>query len=193
MKRVIIGAVVGTVIYFLFQTLMWEGGFHRNFYTYTPNQDTILSTLNKNLTAEGLYVIPMADPLSPTFKEDMKKKEALMPGKPWAMVFYHPVMAGFEAGYLLRGILYVLISCLLASLVIYYGKFDTFGARFLVAMAFSFFALSQGVLNNMNWWSYPWKFIQPEVIDLTIGWAICSVWLAWFVKRKAPGKQEATP
>lgn len=183
MKRIIIGTLVGTVIYFAYQSLMWEGGFHKDFYTYTPRQDTIMQCLSRNLTEDGLYMMPMTDAKSPEFKKNQEKLEKLTIGKPWVMLFYHRSMSEFIVSYLLIGLLYTFIACLLASIVLYTGNFGSFGGRFLIAMAFALFTLSQGVLNEMNWWSYPWSFVRTQVTDLILGWGICSVWLAWFVKK----------
>jgi len=184
MKKIIIGTIVGTVIYFGFQAVMWMGGFHRDFYTYTSKQDTILNILSINLPVEGLYMMPMADPKSPDFKSSQEKLEKTMVGNPWAMIFFHPKMDDFSFSYLLMGILYTFFAVLIASIVLYYSKLNGFWPRFLLSMAFAVFALSQGVLNEMNWWSYPWSFVKAQVHDLTFGWGLCSVWLALFVKTK---------
>ena len=182
MKKIIIGALLGTLVYFGFQTLMWMGGFHRDFYTYAANQDTILTSLSANLPAEGLYMMPMSDPQSPDFKSRQQVLEKKMVGNPWAMVFYHPKMAEFSASALIMGILYAFIAALLTASVLYFGKFPGFWSRFFVSMAFAVFTIAQGVLSNMNWWSFPWGFVKPQVLDLIIGWGLCSVWLSWFVK-----------
>lgn len=81
------------------------------------------------------------------------------------------------------GLLYSLIACFIASFVLFQGNFETFSGRFWVAMSFSLFTLSQGVFDDMNWWSYPWNFVKAEVIDLVLGWGVTSVWLAWYVKK----------
>jgi len=182
MKKTIIGALVGTLVYFGFQTVMWMGGFHMDFYTYAAKQDTVLASLTANLPAEGMYMMPMADSKSPDFKSRQQEIEKTMVGNPWAMVFYHPRMSESSASYLIMGLLYAFIAALVAAIVLYYGKIPGFCGRFCVSMAFALFALSQGVLNDMNWWSYPWSFVKPQVIDLTLGWGLCSVWLGWFVR-----------
>ena len=183
MKKVIIGAIVATVIFFGWQSAMWMSGIYSDFYTYTPNQDAVMQTLNDNLSDDGLYLIPAADCSTPEGKEEGEKIMEQNVGKPWAMIIYHKKMMGMEIGYMLLGLFYTLISCFIASLVIYHGSFNTFWIRFLVVMCFSIFTLSQGVLDNMTWWGYPWSFVKPEVIDLTIGWGITALWLAWFVKK----------
>jgi hypothetical protein len=190
MKKMIIGAVVGTLIYFSFQAIMWMGGFHKDFYTYAAKQDTVLSSLSASLPAEGLYMMPMADPGSPDFKARQEHLEKTMIGNPWAMVFYHPKMEEFSARYLIMGILYAFIGALIAAFVIYTGKFTNFWSRFAVSMLFAVFTIVQGVLSNMNWWSFPWGFIKPQVMDLALGWGLCSLWLGWFVKRRTAPVQD---
>ena len=184
MKKIIIGSLVGAILYFAFQTLMWVGGFHRDFYSYAAQQDTVLRVLSENLPAEGMYMMPMADPKSPAFKAQQEEMEKKMPGNPWAMVFYHPAMEEFSAILLVTGVLYALVAALVVSLILYFGRFPGFWARFLVSMGVAVFALIEGVLDDMNWWTFPWSFIKPQVIDLMLGWGIASLWLAWFVKRK---------
>lgn len=184
MKKIIIGALVGAVIYFGFQTMMWVGGFHRHFYTYTPNQDTIMSTLSANLPAEGLYMMPMGDPQSPDFKAKQEEIEKTMVGNPWAMVFYHPKMNDFSPLFMIVGFVYTLLGTLMVAFVIYIGKFPCFWSRFTVSMLFAFFTLIMGVMVDMHWWEFPWSFIKPQVIDLLLGWGLCSVWLGWYVRRK---------
>jgi hypothetical protein len=183
MKKIIIGTMVGTVIYFVFQAVMWEGGFHRDFYTYAAKQDTVLSVLSANLPGEGLFMMPMADPKSPDFKVQQEAREKQMPGNPWALVFYHPKMT-FSVAYLLMGILYALIAVLVTASVLYHAGFRGFWGRFAVSMAFAAFTLAQAVLSGMNWWSFPWSFVKPQVTDLIFGWGLCSVWLAWYVRPK---------
>jgi hypothetical protein len=183
MKKIIIGTLVASVIFFLYQMLMWMGGIHDIGNNYTDRQETIMKTLNENLQKDGMYMMPSVDPAAPNAKEMEEKIMTENAGKPWVMIFYHPQMKGFEASYVLTGLFYTLIACLIASLVIFHGNFNTFGKRFLVSMAFAIFTLSQGVLDDMNWWNYPWAFVKASVVDLTFGWGLCSLWLAGYVKK----------
>jgi len=182
MKKMLIGAIVGAIIYFGFQTIMWMGGFHKDFYTYTAKQDTVLSSLSANLPMEGLYMMPMADPNSPDFKVKQEELEKHMVGNPWAMVFYHPNMKDFSAGTLILGILFAFLGAFIAAFIIYMGKFPCFWGRFTTSMLFAVFALITSVFSTMNWWEFPWSFIKPQVVDLFIGWLLVSIWLGWFVK-----------
>lgn len=183
MKRILIGALVAAVIFFVYQAAMWMGGAHQNFYNYKANQQEVLNYLDEQFDADGLYMLPSVDPGSQNQMEQEQKLNEESIGKPWAMVFYHEKMEDMSANYMLMGFLYTLIAALMVSMVLYFGGFNSFGPRFLVSMAFAVFTLSQGVLDDMNWWSFPWSFIKPQVIDLVFGWGITSLWLAWFVRK----------
>ncbi len=185
MKKVIIGAVVGAIIFFVFETAVWMGGFHSDFSTYSPNQEAVIQTLNQNLNQDGAYMMPMVDPAAPNARELEEKAMTEGVGKPWAMVFYHTKMMGFEASYMIRGFLYILLACLITTLVLSSGRFSTFGKRFAVGMSFSLFALLQCTLAQMNWWDFPWNFIKATVFDLTFGWGLCALWFAWYMREKA--------
>jgi len=183
MKKILIGTLVGGIIYFMMQSLMWMSGIHNDFSSYTKNHEAILNCLNQNLTEDGLYMMPTVDPASPTAEEDSEKLHKEMEGKPWAFVFYHKSMDGGMTKMMLTGLLWSLIAALIASFVLFHGGFETFYTRFLVSMSFALFCLSQGVLDDMNWWAYPWNFVKAEVIDIVVGWGVCSVWLAWYLKK----------
>ena len=89
MKKIIIGTLVGTIIFFAYQTAMWMGGLHNDIWIYSPNQDKALQAMNDAGFKEGLYVIPSSDPAT-TSRDKMHEEMMKNIGKPWAMVFYHP-------------------------------------------------------------------------------------------------------
>jgi hypothetical protein len=184
MKKIFIGALVGTIIFFGWQTAMWMGGFHNDFTSYTPNQDQIINHLNENLDQDGLYFIPAVDPSLPDYNEAQEKLMTEAVGKPWAIVIYHKAMQGMSAKGMLTGVFYTFVSCWITCMVLFFGGFGSFSTRFLTSMGFATFALVQGALSDMNWWDFPWNFVKTQVIDLGLGWALCSLWLAWYVKKE---------
>lgn len=182
MKKVILGALVGALIFFVYQSAMWMGGIHSDFSMYTPNQPAIMKALSENLTQDGAYMMPMADYSQPDAEAAGEKLMTESIGKPWALVMYHKEMRGMEPSYMIKGFLFLLVACFIVALVLYSGRYDSFGKRFAVAMAFSLFALLQCTLAEMNWWEFPWHFVKATVFDLIIGWAVVSLWLAKYVK-----------
>jgi hypothetical protein len=183
MKRIIIGTLVASLIFYAYQMIMWMGGIHSMPFSYTPNQDSIINNLNSNLSTDGVYHIPFVDPSLPDQENLHKEFMEKSVGKPWALVFYFQSMDAFGTVTMVKGFLYTLICCLLAVMVLYHGNFPSFQGRFGVGMAFSIFCLFQGVLGDMNWWGFPWSFVKAQVIDLTVGWALVSLWMAKYVKR----------
>jgi hypothetical protein len=182
MKKIIIGALVATIIYFGWQTCMWMSGAHNDFSRYTPKQDSILTMLSSNLSEEGAYFMPYADP---QVERSHEEQEAMMKeklGKPWAMIFYHPSMKGEGSG-IIMGLIYNFFASWMVCMILYHGGFNSFGMRFLVSMTFAVFAMIQGIGQEMNWWSFPWHFEKAAFIDLIAGWLLASVWLAWFVRK----------
>lgn len=182
MKKVIIGALVGAIIFFVFETAVWMGGFHNDFSKYTPNQGAIMQTLNNGLNENGAYMMPSVDQTLPNAAELQEKAYNEGKGKPWAMVFYHTQMNGMDPSYMIKGFLYSLLACFLVSLTLFRGNFNTFGSRFSIAMCFSLFALLQCTLTEMNWWDFPWHYVKSTVFDMIVGWGLVSLWLAKYVK-----------
>lgn len=127
--------------------------------------------------------MPMPDPALNLTHEQEEAFHKDFASKPWAMVFYHTAMGGMDPMYIVNGFLYALMAAFVTSMVLYYGGFSTFSARFLVSMAFAMFTLAQGVFDEMNWWSMPWSYIRPQVIDMTLGWGLASLWLAKYVRK----------
>lgn len=183
MKRIVIGTLVAAVIYFVYQSAAWMGGLHGEISSFTPKQAELIQYLNQNLGVEGLYMIPSVDPNHPDKQNEHQRLMEASVGKPWAMIFYHKSMSPMDPMYIIWGFIYSLIGCLIAALILNAGKFESFGVRFLVVFALGLFAISQGVMDDMNWWSYPWSFVKAQVIDLTLGWGLASVWLGWYLKK----------
>lgn len=186
MKKIIIGTIVGAIIFFAYQSLAWVGGFHNDFSTYSAGQDAALQTMIDNHMSDGLHVLPEPDPA--VFKDHKKAHEEMEKnvGKPWAMVFYHSSMHPEDPSMIMKGFLHSLLAVLLVTLVLYYGNFSSFGSRFLTGWAFGLFAIIQCTMSDMNWWGFPWSFAKAQLIDLTLGWGICCIWLAWYIKRATP-------
>ena len=59
MKKLLIGAVVGGILLFIWQFLSWTVlDLHYNAYQYTDKQDAIMSSLNSLIDKDGQYMVP---------------------------------------------------------------------------------------------------------------------------------------
>jgi len=104
MKKLIIGALVGGIISFGWQTLSWTAlELHRSANQYTPQQDTILQFLNSQMTRDGDYFLPTyPDGAS---QEEQSRLMSETQGKPWAKISYHKAWDGSMMANIIRGFL----------------------------------------------------------------------------------------
>ena|ERR1700712_1753593 len=184
MKKLLIGSFVGAILLFGWQAVSWTViGVHDNSFKYSPNQDSIMSYLEKNLSGEGDYLLPAADPKL-SKKEKMKQQEARMT-QPWAGINFHQTHEADMPIVMLKGFINCFICALLACLVI--RKFDvrykTFFSLFTAALTFGVISFLFIWYTQHNWFQTTWEFLWGEMIDNLIGWGLVGVWLGWYFKK----------
>ena len=63
MKKILIGAIVGGIIIFAWQTLSWPVlNLHAKAAEYTPKQQEIMNYLNSQFNEDGQFMMPMHPP-----------------------------------------------------------------------------------------------------------------------------------
>ncbi|MBK8501934.1 MAG: hypothetical protein IPL46_06855 [Saprospiraceae bacterium] len=179
MKKILIGALVGGIILFLWQFLSWTMlGIHTSGMAYIPSQDAILECLSANISEDGFYFLPTAAPGTSSADAQAIMEQSV--GKPWAQVFYHKAMnynmgmnmfralvADILAGFLLCWVLLKfahldLKTCVLASLAIGLTGY-----------------LSISYLNGV-WFELK---TMPDLIDVLVSWSLVGVWLGWWLNK----------
>ena len=184
MTKILIGALVGTIITFAFSAMSWMFlGIHKHSLKYTESQDMIMESINSSISEDGVYFMPYADP-DKTSEEEMHKLREENQGKAWAMLSYHSAWEENIGMNMARGFIYNFIAMMMVALVMWYGRsgMKTFGQRWMAAFAFAVFMIFQGHLYNSVWWETPWHFLSGELIDTTVSYALAAFWLAWYVK-----------
>jgi len=178
MKKMLIGALVGSIILFFWQFLSFSLlGIHDSGMSYTPNQDAVLEALEANLE-EGTFFIPRA-PLDAS----MEKQESLMEerlGKPWAIVSYHKTLSNNMGMNLLRGwAIDFAAAFLLTWLLLKMADLDIKTA--LMA------SLSVGLIGyfTITYLDSVWFETNsiPYLIDTIVQWGIVGAWLGWWLPR----------
>ena len=90
MKKLIIGALVGSLIVFGWQTISWTiMKSHDGEYKQAPNQDAVISSLSSQRPDEGQYMIPRANVNASSKEMEEFAKRMTDEKKPWAVVSYH--------------------------------------------------------------------------------------------------------
>lgn len=185
MNKYLIGSVVGGVIVFLWQGLSWMAlGIHDSAMKYHPAQKEIMNVLSATTTEEALYMLPSA----PTKKEQMDMMNE-MKGKPWASVIYHKSYEAERVRPMIRGFLVDVFLVIAFIYILTRGATPTptrvFSAS--VALGLSYFLWSPYM--GHVWFQLPWSMITGDLIDSVVAWALCGIWLAWWLNR--PGNKAA--
>jgi hypothetical protein len=181
MKKWLIGSIVGAIILFAWQGLSWMVlGIHDSSMKYTPAQTEIMNALSSGITEDGNYMMPSA----PTRKEG----EAMMKdmeGKPWASVIYHKEFHAMVPMQMIQGFLVDLVLVVLFLYILLSGGTIPALRKVVggsIALGLAFFLW--GPYNGHVWMALPWSMVKGDFIDSIVAWALCGVWLGWWLNKK---------
>lgn len=181
MKKWIIGAIVGGILTFAWQTLSWTVlDLHRNGQQYTPKQDSILQYLSSQFSESGDYFLPTY-PVGAS-QEEMNKLMETSKGKPWAKISYHTAWDANMTANILRGLLVnIIMVAMMVWVLMKMGK--TSFSTILISCLFV------GLIGYLNfpYASYIWYQgggIRADLLDALLQWGLCGIWLGWWLNRK---------
>ena len=182
MKKLIIGAIVGGIIIFLWQFISWAAlNLHHASQEYTPKQDSILSYLNSQFSEDGSYLLPNYAP--GTSREDMEKQMKNNDGKPWAQIQYHKALNVNMGMNIVRGFLADIIMVALLCWILMKLSSPGFSSVFTVCLLTGIIVFINSPYTIHIW--YPKADIWMHFLDAIISWALCGIWLGWWLGRKA--------
>jgi hypothetical protein len=176
MKRIIISALVGAIIVFVFQAASWMFlGIHKGAMKPTKDPAAVASVLDANLGEEAVYAVPTMG----ESEESMKELE----GKPWALIYYHKAWDSSSMGMqMVSGFLIDFVLMLIIAGIISKGRpsFDSFSSRFMVVFGIFIVALLLTTLTEWNWWRTPMNYLSGLVIDNIIMGILAGLWMGWY-------------
>ena len=182
MKKILIGALVGGIILFIWQSLSFTVlNLHAKAFQYTPKQEAILTSLNSLVTEEGQYLIPNlpADATSEDREAYMKNSD----GKPWAMVSYHKAMDMNMGMNMIRGLLVDIVAIFFLCWIVSRFDLPTFG-RVLTASVFTGLIVFFTAPYTAHIW-YKSFDIMAHFVDAIVGWGLTGLWLGWWFSRRS--------
>jgi hypothetical protein len=179
MKKIIIAALVGGIILFMWQFVSWTlSGLHTGMQKYTPKQDEILKYLGDNLE-EGFYYLPTY-PEGTSNEEAGKIMENSM-GKPWAQVYYHKSLDANMGVNMVRGLVVDILAVLLLSWLLMKMGNASMQTIILTTLAVGFIGYLTDVYTKSIWFETK---TLADLIDVIVGWGVVGVWLGWWLRRK---------
>jgi hypothetical protein len=178
MKKYLIGALVGSLILFIWQFLSWTIlNLHLPMQTYTPKQTEVLNFLNENLE-EGFYYLPTTPPGSKM--EDTQKLEEQMAGKPWAQIYYHDALKTNMGANMARGVFVNFLAVMILIWMLLKMGNVNFQTIFLSSLGVGLIGYLTGVYTNSIWFETK---TMADLIDTFVSFGFLGVWLAWWLRR----------
>jgi hypothetical protein len=182
MKKLLIGAFVGGIIIFIWQFVSWDAlNLHHAGQEYTPKQDSILSYLNSQFSEDGSYLLPNFAP--GTSMEEMEKQMESHKDKPWAQIQYHRSLNTNMGMNIVRGLLTDIIMVAVLCWILLRLSSPSSGRIFTVSLLTGIIAFINSPYSVHIW--YPKADILAHFFDAIISWALCGIWLGWWLGRKA--------
>jgi hypothetical protein len=181
MKKLIIGALIGGILIFLWQMLSWTVlDLHGKEYQKASNQDEVMPFLSSHFTHDGQYYLPSLDRNATSaehkkFVEDMK-------GKPWAILTYH---ASYEIDMLkniLMGLAAAILAAAFACWILMKNTNSSFATTFISCVLIGLAGYLFIPFANKVWFQTPG--LKTNVIDTLLSWGLCGIWLGWWLNRK---------
>lgn len=178
MKKMIIGALVGGLILFIWQFLSWSLiNIHAPNNKYTEHQDEIMSMLSEKLE-EGSYFLPTV--AEGTSQEDYQEAMKDFSGKPWAQINYHDSFGNNMAMNMIRGYAIDFLSVLLLCWILLKFANLTFSNSVLTSLSVGI--IGYFTVNYLNSIWYEQNTI-PDLIDAIVNWGLVGAWLGWWLRR----------
>jgi len=179
-KKLIIGAVVGGLLLFIWQFVAWSlVNLHSSSMQYTSEQEAILKVLDEKLE-EGSYFLPNVAPGASA--EETQKFRDNASGKPWAQISFHKNMRMDNMGLnMFRGF----VSDFFAVLLLCWILMKIPGVDFTTTLLSS---LAVGVIGyltihylNSIWFE---NNTISALVDTLVSWGLVGVWLGWWLGRE---------
>lgn len=178
----LIGALVGGIILFIWQFLTWGAlNLHQAQQGYTPKQDSVLNYLNSQFSEDGAYFMPTFAPGTP--RDEMEKQMKAMEGKPWAQVVYHKSMPGMNKMFMNMGrslLVNIVIIWLLCWLLVKIPS-PSFGTIFIGTLGTGLITFLH-MPYTMHIW-YGSFDLMAFFTDALISWGVAGLWLGWWLRR----------
>lgn len=180
MKKSAIGAIIGGIILFVWQTLSNTAlQLHLSSQQYTTKQDTIMSVLNSQFNKkDARYLMPTLP--EGASMDDYKKLQKTAVGNPWAIISYHPSLESNMPVSILRTLLTDIAVVSLLCWILLKIPNRRFGTIFLATLITGIIAFLNGLYTQYIWYQEPG--IYTHFLDAIASWALCGLWLGRWLR-----------
>jgi len=184
MKKILIAALVGGVVAFLWGFVSWAALGFSNQYTHEfENEDAVLAALAEGATEPGFYLVPgMRD--ADGEMRDMEAWQQMSSEGPYAQVMLRPEGMDHNPAMMMpRGLLLEIVAALLIALLVAgTGPSASFVGRARVGFLMGLFAGVAGPMINWNFMGAPLEWSLFLVMDTLVTWTLAGIGVAAVLK-----------
>lgn len=178
MKKLILGAVVGGIIMFIWQFLSWGLlNLHYSQNSYTSNQDEIYDFV-RNKLPEGEYMIPTVP--KGASAEDQAALQERIAGQPWMQIKYHEKWQMSMGMNMTRGVIMNIISIFLLCWILAKIPNLSMGTAIISSLFVGLIGYFVGPYTNSIWFE---TATIPDLIDTIVQFGLVGAWLGFILRR----------
>ncbi len=175
-KKVIIGALLGGVVLFIWQfAVHMVLGVYDDAFVKLKDPAAVEAVLKENLTGSGMIVIPHPEQGETDAKA--KAEEKLTTSFSLHGAVNLAGRHGFGAMLGVQFAVNVLASALL-MFVLLAANPPTLGSRLALVLCFAVFAVLTELIPSWNWWGTSLTYIGRQIGEQIVGWALVGLALA---------------
>jgi hypothetical protein len=179
--KLFVGCFVGGIILFILQFFSWAAiNFHRPAQQYTSSQDSILNYLSSKFDSSGGYLLPTTP--DGASSDEMKAVAEQSMGKPWAQIYYHKSQDANMGVNMLKNLVTNILMVLFFCWIVAGFTYNSFAKTLLAAIFTGIIIFLHGSYTEHIW--YPKFDMTAHFFDFVGGWALCGIWLGWWLNRK---------
>ena len=186
MKQVLIGGLVGGVVFFVYLFISWMVlPFHTMTFSDIEDTKPLAESLQALNLETGLYTVPGMSEWEANEEEFLARHEA---GPVVPLLIYRAErVPPMSVMMYIKGLILTLLAAFFVAWIMKLAlpNLNSYLHRVLIATAFGIFAAAVGPLSMGNWMTFPAGYVWAEVFDQVIGWTLVGLAMAPFIKEPA--------
>ncbi len=189
MTRILIAAVAGAVLYYIWGMLAWMAvPLHAPTISGFPDEQAVTSVLREQNLPTGVYTAPMWETEADMSDPSSEFTKNHLSGPIYSVYYRREGTTPMSPSVLVMGFVIDLLAALLAAMLLSCaatGCCRSYGYRVGFVVGMGLFTALIGHASYWNWMHFPLDYTVAFVIDNVVGWTLAGLAMAAIVKPAA--------